>query len=218
MGKNKRLYNPNETADTATKILRAAAKVFSEHGYNKATTRMICAEAKVNVALVNYHFHSKAALYKEVVKLLFQNTGEPMLKIPESVVDHTTWQIAIRFWIGQLLDICAACEAPGVWGARLLGMEECLPSDLTKDVDERFSKPVRQAFISLLRMGARDWDELELGVLASSIAAQCMIYAFTKRGWEQRFCPAHITREVWLERVKEHICASIFEKLHYQGS
>ena len=58
------------TADrsrTRDRILRAATKVFAEHGFREATTRMICAEAAVNSALVNYHFRSKADLYRAVI-------------------------------------------------------------------------------------------------------------------------------------------------------
>src|SRR5947209_1475703 len=54
--------------DTRTKLLGAAIRVFSEHGYEGATIRRICREAGVNVALVNYHFGDKMELYLEVIR------------------------------------------------------------------------------------------------------------------------------------------------------
>jgi TetR/AcrR family transcriptional regulator, regulator of cefoperazone and chloramphenicol sensitivity len=54
--------------DTRTKILKAAIKVFSDHGYDRATVRDICRRAGVNLALVNYHFGDKMELYLAVVR------------------------------------------------------------------------------------------------------------------------------------------------------
>jgi len=54
--------------DTRTKLLKAAIKVFAEHGYDRATVRDICQRAGVNLALVNYHFGDKLELYLAVVR------------------------------------------------------------------------------------------------------------------------------------------------------
>jgi AcrR family transcriptional regulator len=64
--RTKRISAPAD--DTRTKILKAAIKVFSDHGYDRATVRDICQRAGVNVALVNYHFGDKMELYLAVVR------------------------------------------------------------------------------------------------------------------------------------------------------
>jgi len=48
------------------KILDAAERVFSEHGYSGASMRMIAAAADVSQALLHYHFRSKPQLYNDV--------------------------------------------------------------------------------------------------------------------------------------------------------
>jgi AcrR family transcriptional regulator len=55
---------------TRAKLLDAAAEVFAEIGYNRATTREICARAGVNHALVNYHFGDKLELYAQMLQRL----------------------------------------------------------------------------------------------------------------------------------------------------
>jgi AcrR family transcriptional regulator len=55
---------------TRAKLLDAAAQVFAEVGYPRATIREICARAGANNALVNYHFGDKLELYAEVLQHL----------------------------------------------------------------------------------------------------------------------------------------------------
>lgn len=52
--------------DTKGKILDAAERLFAEHGFTTTSLRTITADAKVNLAAVNYHFGSKDALIEAV--------------------------------------------------------------------------------------------------------------------------------------------------------
>jgi AcrR family transcriptional regulator len=52
--------------DKKEHILDVAEKVFSELGYDGASTRMISGEAGVNMAMLNYYFGSKEGLYLAV--------------------------------------------------------------------------------------------------------------------------------------------------------
>ncbi len=54
--------------DTRTRILDAAENLFVEHGLDATTMRMITADAKANLAAVNYHFGSKEALIEAVFR------------------------------------------------------------------------------------------------------------------------------------------------------
>ena len=57
-------------SDVATeqRILEAAAQVFADVGYERATIREVCRRAAANVAAVNYHFESKERLYLETLR------------------------------------------------------------------------------------------------------------------------------------------------------
>ncbi len=54
-------------AKTKETILRTAERLFAEKGFETTTLRDITTEAKVNIALVNYHFGSKAKLLRTVL-------------------------------------------------------------------------------------------------------------------------------------------------------
>lgn len=67
-------------------ILAAARRVFSQHGYDGAKTLQIAREAKVSEALVYRHFPSKLALYRAVMRQVFneQDTNFQTLGIREA--------------------------------------------------------------------------------------------------------------------------------------
>ncbi len=205
----------DDPVSTRQKILDAATETFAEYGFRAATTRMICAKAGVNVALVNYYFNSKAELYKAVIATLFENMGRSLLTIPDTVTDAASWQRAVRTWVARSLQICAARKPPEIWVVRLMAFEECVPSDLTYDIEEKFAKPVRQSFLRLLRMGLPDDDPVTLALWASNIQSQYVIYALTKQGWGARFCPPGVSHEEWIKRLEDHICDGIFQRLEY---
>ncbi len=62
---------PNEN-DTKQRILDAAVVLFSQSGYRSTSVAAICEKAQVNVAAVNYHFHSKLELYVQVWKVALE--------------------------------------------------------------------------------------------------------------------------------------------------
>ncbi len=205
-----------DSKDTRERILFAAMKVFAEHGFSNATTRLICAESQANVALVNYYFRSKAGLYKAVIAALFEGTGKTLMALPDMVCDETSWQAAMKTWIKRALEICAASKPPELWAARLMGMEECVPSELAQDIEAKFARPVRDSFTRLLRMGMKQDNPLELNLWASTVNAQCVIYALTRKRWLTRYCPPEVEIKAWLDQVANHICDGIFARLSFQ--
>ena len=56
-----------EKADKRVSILDAAEKLFSELGYEGASTRQIAKEAGANMAMINYYFGSKEGVFMEIM-------------------------------------------------------------------------------------------------------------------------------------------------------
>src|SRR6267143_2165666 len=53
--------------DTKQRILDSAERLFAANGFEGTSLRNIIADAKVNLAAIHYHYHSKEALLEAVV-------------------------------------------------------------------------------------------------------------------------------------------------------
>src|SRR4029450_2801613 len=91
--------------DSRTAIFRAAAHEFAERGYEAAGTDRIAARARVNKAMLYYHFGSKGALYAEVVRDMVGAVGARVRAVADGPgsAEHK-----LDAWISALLDTCAA--------------------------------------------------------------------------------------------------------------
>lgn len=73
-----------EKADKKTSILEAAEKLFSELGYEGASTRQIAKEAGANMAMINYYFGSKEGVFMEVMHERIQEFKEQLNQISKT--------------------------------------------------------------------------------------------------------------------------------------
>ena len=71
--------------DIKDRILRAAALVYSQHGFRGATTRLIAQEADVNEVTLFRTFGSKEALIEEAIRLHAHNADVAVL--PDEPID-----------------------------------------------------------------------------------------------------------------------------------
>ena len=76
-------------ADKNDLILDTAEKLFSLHGYDGASTRLIASEAGVNIAMLNYYFGSKEGVYKGVLERRFKGFHQVLTELNEK--DISSW-------------------------------------------------------------------------------------------------------------------------------
>jgi len=74
----------SKPADTKTRILDAAEKLFGKNGFDATSLRDITAEADVNLAAVNYHFQSKDSLIDAVIARRIEPVNRKRLEMLES--------------------------------------------------------------------------------------------------------------------------------------
>jgi len=95
----------HETAETRTRLLEAAEKLFAERGYESTSVRDITAEAQCNVASVNYHFGGKENLYVEAFRALLaelrdvriETIRRDMARIEEPTLEYFLESFATGF-------------------------------------------------------------------------------------------------------------------------
>jgi AcrR family transcriptional regulator len=115
--------------DIRERILQAAARVYAQHGFRGATTRLIAIEAGVNEVSLFRTFGSKAALFEAMMQL--HSASLPVPDLPEVPADPQTeltpwcaallahmrqWRSIIRKSFGELEERPEAanvmCEGP----------------------------------------------------------------------------------------------------------
>jgi len=125
---------------TRTRLLKAAASVFAEHGYQDATVRQICAQAGANIALVNYHFGDKLELYTEVLRFAMQpGPGGARFDLPHGAVEPAA---ALRRIIGALVERAFETSDQANLRFRLILNEFVRPSGATARVVDVVMRPV----------------------------------------------------------------------------
>ena len=71
--------------DIRDRILEAAKRVYAQHGFRGATTRLIAIEADVNEVTLFRTFGSKAALFEALMAA--HNAQTPIPELPDEPVD-----------------------------------------------------------------------------------------------------------------------------------
>jgi len=91
--------------DSRAALFRAAALEFAERGYEAAGTDRIATRARVNKAMLYYHFGSKGELYAEIVRDMVGAVGARVRAIadgPGSAEDK------LDAWVSALVEEAAA--------------------------------------------------------------------------------------------------------------
>jgi TetR/AcrR family transcriptional regulator len=103
----------SEAFDSRQRVFDAAAAEFARCGYAGANVDRIARAAQLNKAMIYYHFKSKAALYREILRDMF---GAVRAAVAEVEASAASPQDKIRRYVEA---IAAAAEArphfPPIW-------------------------------------------------------------------------------------------------------
>jgi len=163
------------------RLLDAAVDVFGEFGYAAATTRMIAAKAKVNIAAIPYYFGGKEGLYSAVVNHISETvhlriaealkscvniTGEDSLS-PGEALDRLENLLSklIAFMVGSP-------EAQRF--VRIVLREQLYPSSAYAIIYNRVMEPLLKALAAMITLAAGCRTQREATLRAMTVMGQVM--------------------------------------------
>jgi TetR/AcrR family transcriptional regulator, regulator of cefoperazone and chloramphenicol sensitivity len=200
---------------TRMRLLKAAAAVFAEHGYQDATVRQICARAGANIALVNYHFGDKLELYTEVLRFALQSgPGGARFDLP-SVAGEP--EEALHRIVAALVERAFEASDQANLRFRLILNEFVRPSGATARVVDVVMRPVyerlREIAGSILGLPA---NHQKTRLCVHSVLGQVAHFAHA-RPMLALLWPEMTMTPAQRELVTEHIAEFSLAYLHAQA-
>src|SRR5215510_14443869 len=123
-------------ADSASRarIVRAAAAEFAARGYAGASIDCIARAARLNKAMIYYHFASKAALYREILRDMF---GAVRARVAEVAASDAAPSEKIRRYIAAIAgEAEARPHFPPIWLREIAEGGAHIDTTTVRDVGE----------------------------------------------------------------------------------
>lgn len=209
------LPSSSASTDTRTRLLEAAAEVFSEQGYRHSSVRSICQRAGANVAAIHYHFGGKEELYLELLRELGRRAFE---RYPATLglAEGADAQERLFAFVHAFLLRVLAVDGFARHG-RLLSREMVDPSPAFEHVVEEFIRPhflhLRGIVAELLGPRA---DAQRVVLATRSVVAQCIFYHHA-RAVIERLSPGEPRDAQAIRGLAEHITRFSLEGLREGG-
>jgi len=100
-------------ADSRRRVLTAAAAEFAGRGYAGANMDRIARAARLNKAMIYYHFKSKAALYREILRDMFEAVRDDVAQVAAAPIEPDE---KIRRYVEVIATAAAARpHFPPIW-------------------------------------------------------------------------------------------------------
>jgi TetR/AcrR family transcriptional regulator, regulator of cefoperazone and chloramphenicol sensitivity len=166
------MTRPSEV--TRDRIIKAAERLFAEHGYDGTSVRAIVAKARVNQAAINYHFGGKDGLYREVLRTAFRALTEHQLSHEEEVKTMSREAALTEFVRRQLWPLLARDEFSR--HLRIFNWETVRPTDVFRKLLTEEATPFIGLAVDLVRRFLPAADHRTLVVAAIWLMGQCSVF------------------------------------------
>jgi AcrR family transcriptional regulator len=172
-------HDTESNLSTRERILEAAGEIFADYGFRCATVRKICEQARVNVAAINYHFHSKEELYSEVLKYWheFAIKKYPLLfGVGKDAPSEDQLRAFIRSLLFRMLD-----KGKPAWFGKVMAREMVEPTPAFDRLLEESIHPLNKLLGSIVRkiIGTPVNEDI-IRLCCASILSQCFYYYNTR--------------------------------------
>lgn len=188
---------------TRERILRVAAEVFAELGFDRTTVREICSRASVNVAAVNYHFRDKESLYIEVLKY---SKALAFKKYPHGLGTKRTDppEIRLRAFIRSFVLRILDGDLSSLFG-KLVSREYIEPTGAFNMLVEESMRPTFVLLSEIVGelLGGKA-PTMRVHMCCASVVSQCLFFLYARHALTKLF-PEQKFRSTEIEAIADHI-------------
>ena len=166
-----------QALDTKQRILDSAERLFAANGFDATSLRTIIADAKVNLAAIHYHYHSKEALLDAVLVRRLQPINRERLKRLDAGGPNPTLEDVLEAFVAPAVRVSGDPALGGKDFVRLMGriiVEDRLPGLIKHHfglILERFTAALHQAAPELPKVELFWRMHFTAGVMAHTLRA-----------------------------------------------
>jgi len=187
---------------TRQRILEAAAKLFDANGYDGTSVRQIAVEAKVNLALISYHFQGKQG----VLEVLIAHYYETFFRL---LAEKAISEDDSRSWMDKLLHVvCLYVYFQRDHSAitRLIQRELSVESMLAREVMTLYIHRWKHEFAVIIEEGMNQGDFVRVPVDHVLLAmSSLLIYPYLN--------PQSVREVYYLEPASDTFCEWLIESV-----
>jgi TetR/AcrR family transcriptional regulator len=122
-----------DPASSRRRLFEAAAREFAAHGFAGASVDRIAAAARLNKAMIYYHFGSKAGLYREILREMFGAVGARVRDVAASAAPP---EEQIRLFIAAIaVEAEARPHFPPIWFREIADGGVHLDQDILRGIN-----------------------------------------------------------------------------------
>ena len=186
--------------ETRQRLLEAAAEVFADGGYRRATIAKICRQAGANIAAVNYHFGGKQELYAAVFEYAQRRAStEDTAAVDETAPPEDRLRAHVATFVGRLLD-----PRRPAWIARLLAHELIEPTQVLDRLVRNRMRANHQLIAGAIReLLGPDATPETVRLCTLSVVSQCVFYRNSAAVVTRLYPEIVPSKEV--ERIADHV-------------
>lgn len=195
--------------DTSQKILKTAAKLFDKYGFYNVSIKEIASGAKINSALISYHFGSKKNLYLAVL----EKQVEALLKLEKNIKELDAPPLdRLRAFLTGIMQL----QLDNKQHIKLFYQEMITPTGLCGDYLSEKLDNIHQYTEALIEEAIQE-GSLNFNITTSHTAfglEALMVLAFLSRKELQRLCPGEGKDEkaILLELINSYLAPILATK------
>jgi AcrR family transcriptional regulator len=159
---------------TRERILKTAARLFAERGYEAISIRTLATKARVNQAAINYHFKTKDGLYREVLRAAIHALTEHQLSHAQETQAMPRERALGEFVRQQLRPLSARDDVSRY--IHILNWEAVRPTAVYRKLVSEEAAPFLGFAVDLMRRFMPDADRPTLIMAAVWLVGQCNVF------------------------------------------